>query len=284
MVDNRNIDKKQLEINVNLELDNIYRWLCVNKLSLNIPKTKFMIFHYRQRNIDNIIPNLHINNHQIDRVTDFNFLGITLDENLSWNKHTQKISNKISRNIGCLNRLKNFLPLYTLKLLYNSLIVPHLQYGILAWGFKFNRVFKLQKRAVRIISHNKYNAHSDPIFRDLKLLKIKDIFHLGLLKFQFKLANNSLPSYFSSIFVQHVTTHRCNTRNRNSVQIPTPRTNSALDTIRHFLPRFINTMPQLIIDKITTHSLKGFCDYAKNYFMNEYSSECHIQNCYICNR
>ena len=135
---------KETSENINKELQAIYEWLCVNKLSLNIPKTKFMMFHHRQRVIDHLVPSLKINNHEIERVRHFNFLGITIDEHMSWNMHIQKISNKISRNLGCLNRLKRFLPLATLKLLYNSLILPHLQYGTLSWGFECKRVFKLK--------------------------------------------------------------------------------------------------------------------------------------------
>ena len=283
VIDSNKIDKKVMESNINKELDNIYKWLCVNKLSLNIPKTKFMIFHHRQKNIENIIPSLFINNHPIEKVADFNFLGITVDEHLNWNSHIQKIANKISRNIGCLNRLKNFLPLYTLKLLYSSLILPHLQYGILLWGFRTDRLFKLQKRAVRIISHKKYNAHTDPIFKELRFLKIEDIFKLCLLKFQFKLKNDKLPVYFPSIFTEVDILHPYHTRNRNSIRLPIPRTSSSSHTVRHFLPRFIETMPDSIIDKIATHSLKGFSIYAKNYLMSKYYSECHVPSCYICN-
>ena len=165
VVDSKKNDINEISININRELQLIYEWLCVNKLSLNIPKNKFMIFHHRQRRIDDIIPKLKINDHEIERVKHFNFLGITIDEHMSWNMHIQKISNKISRNLGCLNRLKRFLPSTTLKLLYNSLVLPHLQYGILSWGFEYSRVFKLQKRAMRIISLSRYNAHTEPIFK-----------------------------------------------------------------------------------------------------------------------
>ena len=53
------------------------------------------MFHYRQRKIDSLIPNLKINSVPIERVTEFNFLGLTIDEQLSWSPHIQKISNKI---------------------------------------------------------------------------------------------------------------------------------------------------------------------------------------------
>ena len=241
-----------------------------------------MIFHHRQRNIDNLIPTLKINNYEIERVKDFNFLGITIDEHMDWNMHIQKISNKISRNLGCLNRLKRFLPLNTRKLLYNSLILPHLQYGILTWGFQFGRLSKLQKRAMRIVSLSKYNAHTDPIFKELNILKVEDLFRLSLLKFQFKLTNKKLPHYFINMFDQDAVDYSYNMRPREE-RFPVPNTGHAEKTVRYHLPIFINSMPTLIIDKIETHSEKGFAHYAKIKFISDYSSSCNIQNCYVCN-
>ena len=84
----------------------------------------------------------------LKHVTDFNFLGTVFDENLNWSLHTQKIANKVSRTVGLLSRLKRTLPQNTLRLIYTSLVLPHLQYGILNWGFNLGRIYKLQKRAV----------------------------------------------------------------------------------------------------------------------------------------
>ena len=92
----------QFSHNINVELNNIQEWLSINKLSLNVKKTKFMIFHYRQRNIDNLILDLQISSEKIERVAEFNFLGLTVDENLNWNAHIQKVSNKISRTLGVM--------------------------------------------------------------------------------------------------------------------------------------------------------------------------------------
>ena len=91
---------------MNSELNIIADWLAVNKLSLNVQKNEFMIFHYRQRVIkENDIPCLVINNTQIERVTEFNFLGLTVNEYMNWNSYTQKIANKISHTLGVMNRL-----------------------------------------------------------------------------------------------------------------------------------------------------------------------------------
>ena len=133
-----------------------------------------MIFYHKQQNIENLIPQLNLNEQIFERVTNFDFLGLTIDQHLTWNGHVQKKSNKISRSLGIMVKLKRFLPQNILKILYNSLILPHPQYCILSWGFKSGTILKLQKRAVRIIRCSKYNAHTEPLLKTLNLLKIEN--------------------------------------------------------------------------------------------------------------
>ncbi len=128
-----------------------------------------------------------------ERVHKFNFLGLILNEHLNWNTHNYKISNKISKSMGILNKLKYFLPLKFLSLIYNSLILSHLNFGILAWGYQCDRITKLQKKVIRIRSLAKYNTHTEPIFKEPKLLKVEDILKLQELKFYYKFKNNKLP-------------------------------------------------------------------------------------------
>ena len=87
-----NFDNTQNEFTINNELDNVYRWLCSNKLSLDVSKTKYMYFHTPKRKV--IFPDLKINSITIDRVTDFKFLGLIISSNLMWNKHIDHISMK----------------------------------------------------------------------------------------------------------------------------------------------------------------------------------------------
>ena len=126
------------------------------------------------------------------RMADFNFLGLTI-EYLSWTPHIQKISNKISRTIGIMCHLKIFFPTRILKLMYTSLILSYIQFSILPWGFRIGRIEKLEKRAIRTIANSKYNAHTDPFFRRLNLLKVKYIFMLNILKMYYKFQKFAAP-------------------------------------------------------------------------------------------
>ena len=102
-------------------------------------------------------PEMKLNNIAIERVSKFKFLGIWLDEYLNWNHHISHISIKLSRINGTMSRLKQICPQSILMMIYNTLSLPHLNYGILLWGAKVKKDQKLhllQKKSMRIILHH----------------------------------------------------------------------------------------------------------------------------------
>ena len=93
------------------------------------------------------IPSLNINDTDIERVTEFIFLGIIIHQHLKWDSiHINKIALKISSPTGIIYKLKNIFPKNTISTLYNTLILPHIHYGILLWGYNLNRICILQKK------------------------------------------------------------------------------------------------------------------------------------------
>ena len=194
------ITKLNINDSINDELAKFYNWLKANKLSLNVNKTKAIAFHMPQKIIQ--LPLLQIAGTNIEFVDNFNFLGLTINKHLTWTSHINILSAKISKTIGILNSLKHFLPTDILRTIYNSLIVCHLNYGILLWGTQLaenDNLHKLLKRAVRIITSNSYLSHSEPLFAQLCLLKSCDIYKCQLLKFIFKLVHKPLPQYLIQI-------------------------------------------------------------------------------------
>ena len=247
-------------------------------------KTKMMIFHHQQRNISNINLKLCINGTEIEQVSEFNFLGIMLDECLTWNSHIQRIASKISVVNGTLCRLKKFLPSEILKVIYNALIQPHLNYGILLWGNKTNRIHKLQKLAIRSITCSKYNAHTDPLFIQLKILKVQDIYKLSVLKFFYKYNKDILPNYFRLMFESIYPSHDHFTRQREQPVVARGKSKIANQSIRYSLPQILANTQQLIIEKLSTHSFNGFVNYTKHCFIAQYNPACSTVNCFVCKR
>ena len=272
---------RTLDENINFELLKLTDWLKVNKLSLNANKTKLMIFHMPQRKLNP--PIIKIDEIQLEPISNFNFLGIIINENINWSKHINKISYSISKTIGIIRKLKNVLPSSVLLTIYNSLILPQLTYGILVWGYKSNCIFKLQKMALRAMTSSKYNAHTNPLFKKMHLLKVGDIHTVQQLKFFYKLTQNNLPTYFNSFLIrrQH-NIHEHLTRNRHMLVTEKVHHKFAEKCIRYSVFKTVNDTPTQIIDKMYTHSLQGVANYSKNLLINEYDVRCCIRDCYIC--
>ena len=138
-----NVDTQTL---INDELSKIIEWLNINKLSLNKNKSKYMMFQMHKKERPSF--SLKLGNTNIEKVDDFNYLGLTVETNLNWKKHTEKVANRCSKKIGVLNRLKYVLPLCIKTMLYNSLILRHITYDIMVWGYQGNRLNKIQKKAI----------------------------------------------------------------------------------------------------------------------------------------
>ena len=140
---------------VNNELQNINEWFISNKLSLNVKKTKYSFFHKsRQKDdIPLVLPKLTINDHQIARVESIKFLGVFLDENLTWKEHIKYTENKIAKNIGLLWKAKPFVNKKCLLSLYFSYIHSYINYANIAWGSTYitnlKKINSQQKHAIR---------------------------------------------------------------------------------------------------------------------------------------
>ena len=271
--------------NINNELEKVWKWLAVNKLSLNVNKTKFMLFQSSWKKKHITTPELNINGINIERVSTFNFLGVHFDENLSWKPHCDYIANKISKVCGVLNRLKNVLPLTVLRTLYFSMVQSHLNYAILTWGFQPNRLFSLQKKILRIITRSNYIAHTEPLFKVTNILKLGDLLKLNALKFYYKLLNNKLPYYFNSFKLNpNNTSHNYPTRHGHLIPRNVTRTQFAQKCLRNSLPELINYSPINILSISQTYSIDWLKCELKRHFIDSYSYVCVIPNCYVCIR
>ena len=147
---------------------------------------------------------LYIDNKPIEQVKTVKFLGVNIDDDIKWKSHVKKISNQISRYIGVLNRLREFVPQNILLMLYNALILPNLNYGIILWGssnkYLLESLLKLHKRIVRIITNSDFRSHSMPLSKKLHILTVYKLHNYNLGIFMFLYNKNLLPKIFNSIF------------------------------------------------------------------------------------
>ena len=145
-------------------------------------------------------------------------LSLLLDCNLNFKSHLKTIGTKISRVIGLLHKLKYIFPAYLLRMIYNSLILPHINYCLLACCSNCHSVELLQKKTVRVLNFKSPVAHTEPILKNMNQLKLPDLYTFHLLKLYYKLYRNKLPPYFENFISQYGAYHQ-NLRN-NHIRLP----------------------------------------------------------------
>ena len=236
-------DIATLCINFNIELQKISNWLLSNKLILNVKKTQCVIFTNKKINYDDI--NIKMDNERIKVVPSLKFLGVTIDSKLSWHEHINDVCNKVSKCIGVLYRLR-FFPRNILLMIYNAIITPHLNYCNVSWAsstnYSMERLFRLQKKAVRIVFHANFLAHTSPIFFKLNLLNVYDlnVFNIAILMFLVFINAVPLPLIQNFNLVSEITSYEI--RNPLNFYLPFYRTNAGLDSVFYKGPKVWNSL------------------------------------------
>ena len=178
------------------ELGKLKLWFDANKLSLNIKKTKFMIFGNKNIDISTNVE-LKIDKITLERVYENMFLGVIIDHSFSWKPHISHVRNKVSRSIGILYKARDLLNYHSLYMLYNSLILPYLTYCVEVWGNTYQNNLKslitIQKKAIRIVHKVGYQDHTNVLFLASKTLKFLDLIKFKTAQIIYKARNKLLP-------------------------------------------------------------------------------------------
>lgn len=207
-----------------------------------------------------------------------------MDQHLTWKPHTDKVYGKVARATGIINRLKRIVPESIRITLYNTLILPHLSYNLLIWGHAAMKLENIQKRAVRAIKNVKYNAHTSPIYKELKILRVPDMYTISLYKFYHKYLNHTLPPAFDWLhypLVKNINPHYL--RTSNNLAIPWHRLDMYGHSITVAVPVLINQASREILNSLKFSNLQGLSKLLKTNFISTYDEFCMLNHCYICN-
>ena len=195
----------EIALSMNSEMKNVTEWLRNNMLTLNVTKTNYMIMTTQGKRYNNDECKIIIDESIIDCVSNTKFLGIMLDDKLSWKLHINHICNKVSKAIGILVKARRILGIDSLVTLYNTLIKPYFSYCITLWGNTYKTHLKkleiLQKKIVRILSFSDYNAHTSPLFRRLNLMTLNEMYKYFSGIHIYKCINHLLPQLFWDEFM-----------------------------------------------------------------------------------
>ena len=220
---------------MNEEMVKIVDWLKLNRLSLNLKKTHFILFR-KKRSIVNISKDLIVDNVKIDMVENTKFLGVIVDQYLSFQCHINYTKGKVARGVGILYKCRPYLNKDTLKCLYDAFVCPYLTYCVEVWGSAcsthLDPLIKTQKRAIRIIAGAKRLEHSRPLFKELKLLNLRELYIYCVQLFMFKYHRDLLPPVFENIFTKNESVHQHYTRQHDLLHVPISRSTTVSKTIR----------------------------------------------------
>ena len=261
-------DPAKLENIINLELVKVSNWLKSNKLFVNHSKSNFLIFTKKRikHNFEILLDNLKLNQAHSTK-----YLGVIINDKLDWKDHIANLRSKLSRNSYAISKLKPYVNKATLKLTYYSLIYPHLQYCISSWGGAANSnldpIIKLQKRLIRNICYQPARSHTNPLFYENEILKVKDIHKLQMAKLMHKYYKNNTNIPIQSTILTDK--HNYNTRLSlsNNYFIPRPRTNIALSSLQYLGPKIWQSIPP----ELKNQSFYSFKQKYKKHLIQSYN-------------
>ena len=179
-------------------------WLSANKLTLNISKTKSMLFGTSNMLSKSQALDISFESNSIEQVADFKYLGLTLDSELKFDVHLSALVKKIASRIGVLGKVRNYLSQKHLTMVYNSIVQPHFDYASTVWSNTCAKytdpLVSLQGRAGRVILGVHKHTPTDEVVRDLNWTPLRARWNCQRALMMFKVANNRVPSYLASGF------------------------------------------------------------------------------------
>ena len=243
---------------MNKELSKISHWLAANKLSLNVGKSKLLIFTNQKIKTSGL--ELFINGERLEEVDFAKYLGVLIDNKLTWKNQIDAINLKLSKGIGLLAKIRHFVPKSVLRSLFFTFINPHTDYNLLNWGMApdtyLETVAKKIKKAVRIISFEDNDSPSIPLHKNLNILPLTCSIKVKYAKFMWKLYHNLLPISLSSNFYSNA---------RTQYTISESRLSSLNEFVTYAGHKVWNDIPENLKDK---PSLNSFSKSISLHYIN----------------
>ena len=274
---------KTIETVINTELKRVSTWLRLNKLSLNADKTELIFFHSKQHTLSYDSLSIKFNYTKLTPVDNVKYLGMYIDKHLSWNFHIFQLSKKLSRANGILSKLRHGVPLEVGLQVYYAIFYSHVLYGCNIWGLtteeNLSKIEVLQKKCVRTMTFSDFHCHTNPIFLELKLLKVREIIKSQQLKLSYEFYKNQLPTTIQNLFQLVKDIHTYET---NLLHIPQIHTTSyGNKSLKYHCPTLWNSTikNKIAVDKNVNinihidsiHNLHHFKRILKKHYLHSYS-------------
>ena len=240
-----------------------------NKLSLNYSKTTYMLLNSNLSQSCNF--NVKINDNKIKHTTCTKYLGVYIDQHLSWTDHIHYLEMKLSRSVAMFYRIRYYLSNNALRSVYYSLTYSHLQYAIDVWGgagkTALNRLNVLHNKVLRAMTYSSHKSRVSPLYRNVSLLKINYIHILEIGKFMHNLHWGRIPVNFDNLFTSANQAHSHATRaaTRGGYIWQLTSTVKGKRSLKHLGPK---SGTPFILLYVMFHHLPSKGSYKTNWLMN----------------
>ena len=257
-----------LECTLNIEMEKLVKWMQVNRLSLNVKKTK-AIFFSNNPTVNGV--SVTIGGTEVEFVDKIKFLGVIIDSKLQWRDHIDFITNKLAKIAGQFSKIKGKICRKTFVTLYYTFVYPLLIYGNIVWGkaakVHLNKIHLMQKRIIRIIFNAKYLDHTEPLFQTASVLNVFQLYVYNVCIFMYLMRKGTFENMFDSLFSKNLDFHSHLTRHNFNYVMPYCRTVLRQRTIAYTGAYYFNHVNDIINDVFDKHSLSAFKRNMRNVIL-----------------
>lgn len=238
--------ENELQCLAQSQFEIICKWLKLNKLILNVSKTKVMLFG-RKCKMKNAKLDLYYDEHKLEKVDTFKYLGVVLDSRLDWSQHLSHITMKISRAIGCIRRIRMFLTHKNLINLYYAMILPHIDYCCTSWGIysqtNRSKLQRLQNKYIRLIFRVNRHTSVSSYRSDLNVQSIEERIKFQCCVLVYKILNGQAPNYLNRLLRLRPVLYHTRYALNSPLFVPQVRTEYKKRSFSYCGPYWFNKLP-----------------------------------------
>ena len=266
-----NSNVTEVEYILQRDIDVISNWCDNSRLVINIQKSCSMLLcsPHKLRHLDKKKLNISLQGSTLVCENNQKILGVTIDSKLIFDEHIKLTCAKIASLSGLLWRIRNCLTLETKLLYYNSYVLPKIDYCLNAWGHcsktQMDRIFKLQKRIIRIIANDTV-TDINVLFKKYRVMSVYSRVKFQTAMLVFKCLNGIVPNYLQDSIQVSGLNHHYNLRSSGfNLMVPKPKTEMLRKCFSYAGPVTWNSLPEYIKEHVNS-SLSVFKYHLKKYF------------------
>ena len=217
-------DPVELKTKMQKVIEDMFRWFSANKLTANTGKTQYSIFCKPNKQVPQVLNSLQVLGSKLERSVAAKYLGVTLDDKLTWKQHIDTLTAKLSKTIAAFKIVKNYVNVEQKRSLYFAYIFSRIQYGIELFSSSKKKDLKQvqtkQNRALKVLFNKEHRTPTRELHKELNLLQVQDIGQVNILKFVHKQRLGDTPEAFNNYFTEVNEHHNINTRQAKNLHVP----------------------------------------------------------------